>query len=125
MKYEIGEIILADGDIEVNAGKPTIELIVNNTGDRTIQVCSHYHFFEANKALKFDREKAYGMRLDLPSGNAFRFEPGEDKKVTLIPFGGDRIVTGFAGFTMGKLDDPKVKEKAMKKMKAVVDGGAK
>lgn len=123
MKYEIGEIILADGDIEINKGKPTLEIIVNNTGDRTIQVCSHYHFFEANKALKFDREKAFGMRLDIPSGNAVRFEPGEDKKVTLIPYGGDRIVTGFSGFTMGRCDDPQVKENAIKKMKSVCEGG--
>lgn len=123
MKYEIGEVIFAQGDIELNKGKPTIELVVNNRGDRTIQVCSHYHFFEANKALYFDREKAYGMRLDIPSGNAVRFEPGEDKKITLIPYGGDRIVTGFAGYTMGQLDDPKVKEKAIKKMKSVVYGG--
>ncbi len=125
MKYEIGEIIFADGDIEINKDKDTIDLIVNNTGDRTIQVCSHFHFFESNKALDFDREKAYGMRLDIPSGNAVRFEPGEDKRVTLIPYGGDRIVTGFAGFTMGQLDDPKVKENAMENMKKVVDGGEK
>ena len=125
MKYEIGEIIFADGDIEINKGKDPIEIIVNNTGDRTIQVCSHYHFFESNKALDFDREKAYGMRLDIPSGNAVRFEPGEEKRVALIPYGGDRIVTGFAGFTMGKLDDPEVKEKAMSNMKAVVYGGEK
>lgn len=123
MQYEIGQIIYADGDIEINKDKEAIELIVNNTGDRSIQVCSHYHFFESNKALMFDREKAYGMRLDIPSGNAIRFEPGEDKRVRLIPYGGDRIVTGFAGFTMGKLDDPKVKEEAMIRMNAVVNGG--
>lgn len=123
MTYKIGEIIYADGDIELNKGKPTVEIVVNNTGDRTVQVCSHYHFFEANKKLDFDREKAYGMRLDIPSGNAVRFEPGEDKKVTLIPYGGDRIATGFDGFTMGKLDDPEIKEKAMEKMKSKVYGG--
>lgn len=123
MTYKIGEVIFADGDIEINKDKPTLEIIVNNTGDRTVQVCSHYHFFEANKALQFDREKAYGMRLDIPSGNAVRFEPGEDKKVTLIPYGGDRIVTGFAGFTMGKLDDSAIREKAITKMKSVVYGG--
>lgn len=123
MKYEIGQVIFAEGDIVLNKDKPTIELVVNNSGDRTIQICSHYHFFEANKALDFDREKAYGMRLDIPSGNAVRFEPGEDKKITLIPYGGDRIVTGFAGYTMGQLDDPEVKEKAIKKMKSEVYGG--
>lgn len=123
MKYEIGQAIFADDEIEINKDKPTVEIIVNNTGDRVIQICSHYHFFEANKALDFDREKAYGMRLDILSGCAVRFEPGEDKKVTLIPYGGDRIATGFAGFTMGKLDDSKVKEKAMKKMNSVVNGG--
>lgn len=123
MKYEIGEIIYAKGDIEINKGKPTIEITVNNTGDRTVQVCSHYHFFEANRALRFDRLSAYGMRLDIPSGNAVRFEPGEDKKVTLIPYGGNRIVTGFSGFTMGRLDDPDVRERAVKRMKSVVEGG--
>lgn len=122
MKYKIGEIIIAEGDIEINKGKPTVEIIVSNTGDRTVQVCSHYHFFEANNALDFDRETAYGMRLDIPSGNAVRFEPGEEKKVTLVPYGGDRIVTGFTGYTMGKLDDPKVKENAIKKMKESVNG---
>jgi urease beta subunit len=96
-----------------------VELTVRNTGDRTIQVCSHYHFFECNKALVFDREKAYGMRLDIPSGNAVRFEPGEDKKISLVPFGGTRELYGFAGYTMGRLDDPAVREKALARIREV------
>ena len=116
MRYKIGEIIYRPEDVEINGGAKSVELIVRNTGDRTIQVCSHYHFFECNNALKFDRENAYGMRLDIPSGNAMRFEPGEDKPVRLVPFGGQRKIFGFAGLVMGALDDPSVKEEAMKKI---------
>ena len=89
MEYKIGQIIFADDTITVNDGRDTVELVVNNSGDRVIQVCSHYHFFEANIALKFDREKAFGYRLDVPAGTAVRFEPGEDKRVRLVPYGGD------------------------------------
>jgi len=116
MKYKIGEVIYRPEDVEVNRGRDAVELMVKNTGDRTIQVCSHYHFFECNNALKFDRPKAYGMRLDIPSGNAMRFEPGEDKPVRVVPFGGARKLYGFAGLTMGALDDPNVKEAALKKI---------
>lgn len=116
MKHKIGEVLYRQEDVEINSGKDAVEMVVRNTGDRTIQVCSHYHFFECNNALVFDRTKAYGMRLDIPSGNAMRFEPGEDKVVRIVPFGGARILYGFAGMTMGPLDDPKVKEAALKKI---------
>lgn len=116
MKYKIGEVLYRQDDVEVNRGKDAIKMMVKNTGDRTIQVCSHYHFFECNSALTFDRPKAYGMRLDIPSGNAMRFEPGEDKIVQLVPFGGERKIYGFAGLTMGALDNPEVKEAALKRI---------
>lgn len=119
MKYKIGEILYRAEDVVLNPGKEAIELTVRNTGDRTIQVCSHFHFFECNRALVFDREKAYGLRLDIPSGNAMRFEPGEDKKVALVPFGGSRELYGFAGRTMGKLDDPAVRAQALARQKEV------
>jgi urease subunit beta len=98
-----GEIIAAAGDIELNAGAPTISIDVSNTGDRPIQVGSHYHFFETNKGLDFDRDKARGMRLDIPSGTAVRFEPGQKRTVTLIPLSGKREVYGFRQQVMGKL----------------------
>lgn len=119
MDYKIGQIIFKDEDVIINPGREAIELLVRNTGDRTIQVCSHYHFFECNRALVFDREQAYGMRLDIPSGNAVRFEPGEDKKISLVPFGGSRELYGFAGKTMGRLDDPQVREAALAGIKEV------
>ena len=98
-----GEILVADGDIELNAGMAALRLEVANTGDRPIQVGSHYHFAEANPALRFDRQAARGMRLDAPSGSAVRFEPGQIREVTLIPFGGLRRVVGFRGDVMGPL----------------------
>lgn len=98
-----GEIITADGEIELNAGRPTVTLEVANTGDRPVQVGSHYHFFETNPALGFDREKARGMRLDIPAGTAVRFEPGQTRQVSLVPFAGQRAVFGFRGTVMGKL----------------------
>ena len=119
LKYKIGEIIFREEEVEINSGAPAVRLMVRNTGDRTIQVCSHYHFFECNSALKFVREKAYGMRLDIPSGNAVRFEPGEDKEIQLVEFKGERKLYGFAGYTMGALDDPSVKAAAMKKIREV------
>jgi urease beta subunit len=108
-----GEIILGEGDITAFNGRQTVEMIVANTGDRPIQVGSHCHFFEANRALRFDREKAYGFRLQVPSGTAVRFEPGEDKRVTLISIGGNRVAYGINGLVNGRLDDPAVKAKAM------------
>ena len=98
-----GEIITADGDIELNAGAETVTLKVANTGDRPVQVGSHYHFFEANPALDFDRDKARGMRLDIAAGTAVRFEPGQARDVTLVPVSGKREIFGFRQAVMGKL----------------------
>ena len=119
MKYKIGEVLYRPEDVVINKDRASMDLMVRNTGDRTIQVCSHYHFFECNNALKFERPKAYGMRLDIPSGNAVRFEPGEDKKISLVPFGGSRELYGFAGKTMGKLDDPEVRNAALARIREV------
>lgn len=110
-----GEIILGEGDIVAFHGRQTVELIVSNVGDRPIQVGSHCHFFEANRALRFDREKAYGFRLQVPAGTAVRFEPGEDKRVTLVGVGGSRVAYGMNGLTNGRLDDPNVKAQALAK----------
>ena len=98
-----GEIIAAAGDIELNAGLPVTALDVSNTGDRPIQVGSHYHFYETNPGLAFDRETARGLRLDIPAGTAVRFEPGQTRTVHLIPFVGKREVYGFRQAVMGKL----------------------
>ncbi len=98
-----GEIITAPGEIELNAGAPTVTLKVANTGDRPIQVGSHYHFFETNEGLVFDRDKARGMRLDIAAGTAVRFEPGQERDVTLVPLSGSRTVYGFQQKIMGKL----------------------
>ena len=99
-----GEVITIDGDITLNEGRPSIVLTVANTGDRPVQVGSHYHFFEVNPALSFDRAKARGMRLDIPSGTAIRFEPGQHRDVQLIPYSGARRVVGFRGDVMGPLE---------------------
>ncbi len=99
-----GEVIAAPGEITLNDGCPTIEIEVANVGDRPIQVGSHYHFAETNPSLRFDRAQARGMRLDVPSGGALRFEPGQSRRVTLIPLRGARIVQGFRGDIMGALD---------------------
>ena len=98
-----GEVFVADGDIELNVGRSTVTLTVANTGDRPIQVGSHYHFFETNDGLAFDRQAAYGMRLDIASGTAVRFEPGQTRTVRLIAYEGDRKVYGFQGKVMGAL----------------------
>jgi urease subunit beta len=98
-----GEVIVADGDIELNAGQTAVTLHVANTGDRPIQVGSHYHFFEANPALAFDRDAARGMRLDIAAGTAVRFEPGQAREVQLVPIGGARMVFGFRQAVMGGL----------------------
>ncbi|WP_430514422.1 urease subunit beta [Pannonibacter phragmitetus] len=98
-----GEIFPADGEIELNAGAPVTELEVANTGDRPVQVGSHYHFAETNPALAFDREAARGQRLDIPAGTAVRFEPGQTRQVRLVPFTGDRTVYGFNQKVMGPL----------------------
>ena len=101
-----GEIILGEGDILALHGRQTLDVTVSNTGDRPIQVGSHCHFFEANRALRFDREKSYGFRLRVPAGTAVRFEPGESKRVTLVALGGNRVAYGINGLVNGKLDDP-------------------
>jgi urease subunit beta len=98
-----GEIFTQQGDITLNAGRKTATLAVTNTGDRPIQVGSHYHFFETNPALDFDRKRARGMRLDIPAGTAVRFEPGQRRNVTLVPYAGARKVFGFRAGVMGKL----------------------
>ncbi len=108
-----GEVILAEGDIIALHGRQTVDLTVSNTGDRPIQVGSHCHFFEANRGLRFDREKSYGFRLQVPAGTAVRFEPGESKRVTLVALGGNRVAYGINGLVNGKLDDPKVRERAL------------
>lgn len=99
-----GEVVTGEGSVELNAGRERVTLTVKNAGDRAVQVGSHYHFFEANKALEFDRNAALGMRLDIPAGTAVRFEPGTDAEVTLVPFGGTRRIQGFAGLVDGGVD---------------------
>ena len=98
-----GEILAADGEIEINVGRPTVTLIVANTGDRPIQIGSHYHFYETNAALHFDREQARGFRLDIPAGTATRFEPGQSREVRLVAYAGARRVVGFQGKINGPL----------------------
>ena len=99
-----GEMIVLAGEIELNAGRETVRMLVANTGDRPIQVGSHYHFYEANEALEFNREQVKGMRLDIPAGTAVRFEPGDEREVQLVPFVGSREVYGFNGRVNGELD---------------------
>src|SRR6059058_3409854 len=98
-----GEMFIPEGDIELNAGRETVTLEVTNSGDRPIQVGSHYHFFEVNPALKFDRQSARGFRLDVPAGTAVRFEPGQTRTVDLVAYDGERVVHGFRGEIGGKL----------------------
>ena len=111
-----GEYIIDDGNIEINSNLESVIIEINNHGDRPIQVGSHYHFFETNAGLNFDRKKAYGMRLNIPSGTSVRFEPGSQKNVTLVPFTGKRYISGFNGLVEGFLDDEKTKVKAMKNL---------
>jgi urease subunit beta len=99
-----GELIAAEGEIELNAGRETVRVSVANTGDRPIQVGSHYHFYETNEALSFERERARGFRLNIPAGTAVRFEPGQTREVELVAYAGDRHVYGFRGRIMGALD---------------------
>jgi urease subunit beta len=98
-----GELFIQDGEIEINKGRKTVALSVSNSGDRPIQVGSHYHFFETNPALKFDRRRARGMRLDIPAGTAVRFEPGQTREVALVALAGKRRIYGFRQDVMGKL----------------------
>ena len=108
-----GEYVLKEGEIILNEGRPTTVLIVANRGDRPIQVGSHFHFFEVNSYLDFDRNAAFGMRLDIPAGTAVRFEPGDEKEITLTAFGGTRRVMGLNALTDGELDSSEVKKKAI------------
>ena len=99
-----GELLPEPGELELNAGRPVTSLLVANRGDRPVQVGSHFHFFEANEALQFDRDASRGLRLDIPAGTAIRFEPGDSREVQLVPFAGDRKVFGFNGLVNGPLD---------------------
>lgn len=110
-----GEILPAEGGVVLNAGRPVQSVTVLNTGDRPIQVGSHYHFFEANCALRFPRATAFGLRLDIPAGTAVRFEPGEEKVVQLVPFGGQRTVFGLNGLTEGSTEDASVRQQALQR----------
>jgi urease subunit gamma/beta len=111
--FEPGRFICEDGVIELNAGRRKLRLDVVNTGDRPVQIGSHYHFFEVNKALDFDRQAAFGLRLDIPAGTAVRFEPGQRKTVDLTEFGGARMLSGLNGLTGGAADDENVKQSAL------------
>lgn len=112
-----GEVFIKKGEIVCNAGKKTVKLPVINTGDRPIQVGSHIHFFEVNKQMSFDRQKAFGMRLNVPAATAVRFEPGEKKEVVLVEFGGKKNIVGINALTQGHVGDSDVREKAFKKAK--------
>ena len=111
-----GEYILAEGSIPCNEGRHTVQITVINTGDRPVQVGSHFHFFEVNRQLLFPRAEAYGMRLNIAAGTAVRFEPGEEKDVVLVVFGGSRVIYGFSNLVDGRLDDHGTKERAMRKL---------
>ena len=113
-----GEYLLADGEIEINQGRQTRTLAVKNRGDRPVQVGSHCHFFEANRWLAFDRERAYGMRLNIAAGTAVRFEPGDEREVELVAIGGTRHVTGLNGLVNGPLDDPATRARALAAVRA-------
>ena len=108
-----GEIFFAEDEIEINAGREKKTMTVDNTGDRPIQVGSHFHFFEVNRALAFDRPAAFGFRLDIPSGTAVRFEPGDTKEVDLVAIGGNRRVRGLNNLTNGALDNSEIKDRAI------------
>jgi urease beta subunit len=110
-----GEYILKNDDIIINKGKPTVDIIVVNTGDRPVQIGSHFHFFEINKQLVFDRNKAFGMHLNIPAGTAVRFEPGEEKQVTLVEYGGNKKVFGFNNLVDGAISAAN-KKSAMEKL---------
>ena len=113
-----GEYVLAEGELEANANRAILRLVVANTADRPVQVGSHFHFLEVNKALRFDRAAAYGMRLNIPAGTAVRFEPGEEKEVELVALGGKREVFGMNGLVMGSLDAAGAKQQALEKARA-------
>jgi urease subunit beta len=108
-----GEYVLDSGPVELNAGRRTVTMAVKNRGDRPVQVGSHCHFFEVNRWLGFDREHAYGMRLNIAAGTAVRFEPGDEREVELVAIGGARCVAGLSGLAEGRLDDPDVRARAL------------
>ena len=108
-----GEYILKQGNIECNVGRKTIQIAVVNTGDRPVQIGSHFHFFEVNKQMQFEREKAFGMRLNIAAGTAVRFEPGEETEVEIVEFGGKKTITGFNNLTNGKIKSKQSKSKAV------------
>ncbi|MGR3173953.1 MAG: urease subunit beta [Candidatus Scalindua sp.] len=118
------EYIIRDDPIEINAGRVTLKMSVRNTGDRPIQVGSHFHFFETNKALDFDRRKSFGMRLNIPSGTSIRFEPGDEKMVELVQLGGKRVVMGLNGLVNGSTSAKGALEVALKKAKELGFKGA-
>ena len=109
-----GEYILKKGSIECNVGRPVTQITVVNTGDRPVQVGSHFHFFEVNRLLQFEREKAFGMRLNIAAGTAVRFEPGEEKEVELVSFGGNKKIVGFSNLVDGNINEEN-KESALRK----------
>jgi urease subunit beta len=113
-----GEYILAEGNIQCNVGRSTIKVAVVNTGDRPVQIGSHFHFFEVNKQLEFDREKAFGMRLNIAAATAVRFEPGEEKEVELVTFGGKRSVFGISNLTNGSTENEEIKSLALENLSA-------
>ncbi len=110
-----GEYFIEPGEIDANVDRTVAVLLVQNTGDRPVQVGSHYHFFEVNRALVFDRQRAYGRRLNIPAGTAVRFEPGEEKQIALVEFGGRRKVFGHNGLVSGSLDDEAIKTAALER----------
>lgn len=112
-----GELLTGEGVIEINADRETTTVTVENTGDRPVQVGSHFHFFETNPQLDFNRETAYGTRLDIPAGTAVRFEPGSERDVDLVAIGGRRVVHGMGGLVEGELDDEETKARALKRAK--------
>jgi urease subunit beta len=120
----VGQIIMGKGDIEAFATRKSITLKVKNTGDRGIQVGSHFHFFEANRALEFEREKAYGMKLAIPAGTSVRFEPGQEKEVTLVEFGGKKYIHGFNNLVDGSVRTIYRKDTALRRAKKLKFKGA-
>jgi urease subunit beta len=117
-----GEILCDGPDLVLNADRPTVVLSVTNTGDRPVQIGSHFHFFEVNRALVFDRARAYGHRLDVPAGTAVRLEPGDVKAIRLIPFAGRRIVYGGNGLVSGPLDDPDTRARSLERLRSAAFG---
>ena len=120
-----GEYFLSHEPIEANGGRRVTTLLIRNTGDRPIQVGSHYHFFEVNRALVFERKKAFGTRLNIPAGTALRFEPGQEREVQLVEFGGTKTVCGLNGLTEGNIDHAETKKAALERVKTKGFGGAR